>query len=198
MIFIVPKEDDHLLALARFLTEQISSNSATVGMPNITMVVLDDEADDASILDAREGSKITPQFIQNLWSTETTAPATKKFNLLASYVAYTATPQANYLQLSHNPLAPRNFHAALRVPSDRGLAHPRSVTYTEKKGLKNYYTGGEFYYERFRTVPGDPCIDFKYPMPSDGLAPEEEEGYPSIRWRMHRQCTASLFCSRCN
>jgi hypothetical protein len=185
VIFVVPKEDDHLLALARFL-EQSTGPAVTEGRGQpLTLVVLDDEADDASILDAREGSRITPQFIQHLWSSDKHAPATRHSELLATYIAYTATPQANYLQRSHNPLAPRSFQAALRVPADQGSPHPRTVTYTEQAGLKSYYCGGEVFYERLRGLPGDLCVPFPFPQLGGGsddaaVAAQHED----VRWQM--------------
>ncbi len=182
-IIVVPKEDDHLLALARFLAEHASTECVRSRSRPISMIVLDDEADDASILDAREGAQITPQFIQRLWASEYSAPSTRHDGLYASYIAYTATPQANYLQRSHNPLAPRSFHAALRVPGDRGARLPRTVSYTERCGLPAYYTGGDAYYVRLRDLPGDPCVG--YPFPDDEENPEAEGSqYDVTRWRM--------------
>lgn len=182
-IIVVPKEDDHLFALAKFLGEHASAETAAKRGRPILMAVLDDEADDASILDAREGARITPQFIQRLWASEHSAPNTRHESLFATYIAYTATPQANYLQRSHNPLAPRSFHAALRVPGDRGARLPRTVTYTERRGLPAYYTGGDAYYVRLRDLPGDPCVG--YPFPDDEEEPEAEGSqYDVTRWQM--------------
>lgn len=182
-IIVIPKEDDHLLALAKFLSEQASAECAALRSRPIFMAVLDDEADDASILDAREGARITPQFIQYLWASDHSAPNTRHEGLFASYIAYTATPQANYLQRSHNPLAPRSFHAALRVPGDRGARLPRTVSYTERRGLPAYYTGGDAYYVRLRDLSGDPCVG--YPFPEDDEEPEAEGSqYDVTRWQM--------------
>ncbi len=187
VIFVVPKEDDHLLALARFLDTQISSALGSNKSKAMTMVVLDDEADDASVLDAVDGRKITPKFIQQLWSSAKSLPATRHERLFATYIAYTATPQANYLQHTHNPLAPRDFHAALRVPADRGQKSPRTVTYAEAEGLKAYYTGGDFYYERFQGLPSDPCV--AYPFPDTQQSDEVKVApppvaYDAVRWQM--------------
>jgi hypothetical protein len=182
-IIVVPKEDDHLIALANFLGEQASADCANSRGRPILTTVLDDEADDASILDAREGSRITPQFIQNLWASKHSAPSTRHEGLFASYVAYTATPQANYLQRYHNPLTPRSFHAALRLPGDRGARSPRTVSYTERRGLTAYYTGGDAYYVRLRDLPGDLCVG--YPFPEDDENPEVQGSqYEATRWRM--------------
>ena len=186
-IFVIPKEDDHLLALGRFLDTQLPSVLSADPSKVMRMVVLDDEADDASVLDAVNSRKITPKFIQHLWSNNHSVPATRHERLFATYIAYTATPQANYLQHTHNPLAPRDFHAALRVPSDRGSMSPRSVTYAEAAGLKSYYTGGDFYYERFNGLSADPCVSYTFPESNgadqsrDGVRPED---YEAVRWRM--------------
>lgn len=186
-IFVVPKEDDHLLALGRFLDTHLPAVLSAHLSKIMRMVVLDDEADDASVLDAMDGRKITPKFIQHLWSNNHSVPATRHERLFATYIAYTATPQANYLQHTHNPLAPRDFHAALRVPSDRGSKSPRSVTYTEADGLKSYYTGGDFYYERFQGLSADPCVAYTFPEASgsdQSSAGTPPEGYDAVRWRM--------------
>ncbi len=184
VIFVIPKEDDHLLALAKFLTEHTDKNIlARRGHP-LRMVVLDDEADDASILDAQEGSRITPQFIQYLWSSDESAPATRNELLFATYIAYTATPQANYLQRSHNPLAPRHFHAALRVPSDKGNRTPRLDTYFERKGVSAFYCGGEHYYERLRDMPGDPCVSFPFTGVTGEASATALAQHAQVRWDM--------------
>jgi hypothetical protein len=186
VIFVVPKEDDHLLALGRFLGEHIASAYGTDRAEAVSLVVLDDEADDASVLDSAESDKITPKFIQQLWASSTSAPSTRHPRLFATYIAYTATPQANYLQRSHNPLAPRDFHAALRVPGDSGAEMPRSVTYTEPVGVPAFYTGGDFYYERLRGLAGDPCVSYPFP-PVDPDIPDAEPNshdYESVRWQM--------------
>lgn len=125
------------------------------------MLVLDDEADDGSVLDAAVEAeqdplspslKQIPRAIADLWDPRSTeAPS----NLFATYVGYTATPQANLLQEDHNPLAPRDFVISLRTPLDVG--HPvdttrtdvaKSSTYPEPTGMDNFYTGGEVYYRR--------------------------------------------------
>lgn len=186
-IFVIPKEDDHLLALGRFLSELTTPTTSTQKTRPISMVVLDDEADDASVLSADDNGKITPKFIQQLWASSASSPRTRNEHLFATYIAYTATPQANYLQRTHNPLAPRDFHAALRTPGDRGQTSPRTATYTEPNGLSGFYTGGDFYYERFRGLAGDPCVSYPFPPPivldDQDLQPVNQE-YESIRWQM--------------
>ncbi|WP_321919848.1 Z1 domain-containing protein [Burkholderia cepacia] len=193
MIFVIPKEDDHLLAVAKFLSEHTDEGALERRGYPLRMVVLDDEADDASILDAQDGSRITPQFIQYLWSSDKCAPATRNKLLQATYIAYTATPQANYLQRSHNPLAPRNFHAALRVPSDRGDRTPRLDTYFEHKGLNAFYCGGEHYYERLRDMPGDPCVTFPFVGAGTHASATELAQHARVRWEMIGSAMRSFF-----
>jgi len=161
LIVVVPKEDDHLLALAKFIGELLESPRGSGDYP-MSMVVLDDEADDASVLDAEDSGKLTPKFIEMLWSRGRSKPFATHENLFATYIAYTATPQANFLQYAHNPLAPRDFFAALRVPSDSGTVSPRAVSYIEPGGLAGYYTGGDFFYERFRGLAADPCVGYSF------------------------------------
>ena len=196
VLFVVPKEDDHLLALARHLEEVASAEVLDARTNPLRMVVLDDEADDASILEATDNPRITPQFIQGLWASEQSAPHTRHSRLLATYIAYTATPQANYLQATHNPLAPRSFHAALRVPSDRGARSPRTPTFHERGGLNSYYCGGDVYYERLRGLAGDPCVSTPFPAPQPGeLEAASLARYASARWSMIGDAMRAYFVS---
>lgn len=146
---------DHLLALAKFIDELLVGSERAHASDPITMVVLDDEADDASVLDAEDSGKVTPKFIEMLWSRGQSKPLSAHKNVFAAYVAYTATPQANFLQHAHNPLAPRDFFAALRTPGDTGTISPRCISYIEPGGLSGYYTGGDFYYDRFYGLAAD-------------------------------------------
>lgn len=186
IIFVVPKEDDHLIALRRFLTERISDSFLSEKQRPYSMVVLDDEADDASVLDSQRSQKITPRLITGLWSGDPDLAETRHPNLFATYVAYTATPQANYLQATHNPLSPTDFNAALRVPGASGSLDSRTVTYREPLGVKSFYCGGEIFYERLKDQ-GDAalCQTYEFPELNDfqteaELAVQRE----TVRWRM--------------
>ena len=117
------------------------------------MLVIDDESDDASILDANK-TKSIPYYITRLWAG---VDAVKDFsstfseNLFATYLAYTATPQANILQSSSNPLSPSDFLMALRTPS----GSDSDVTFREPDGIKSFYTGGELFYGGDHSVHGN-------------------------------------------
>ncbi len=162
LIIVAMKQTDHLHALAASLRTNVFPAVHELGR-SAHMLVLDDEADDGSILDAVVESsqdpiygrlKQIPRAIANFWDPPQGSPD----NLFATYIAYTATPQANLLQEDHNPLAPRDFMVALRTPLDVGhpidttdpgnLAAPRSSTYPEPVGIRSYYTGGEVFYRR--------------------------------------------------
>lgn len=162
LIIVAMKQTDHLHALAASLRTSVFSAVKELGR-TAHMLVLDDEADDGSILDAVVESsqdpiygklKQIPRAIANLWDPPQGSPD----NLLSTYIAYTATPQANLLQEDHNPLAPRDFMISLRTPLDMGhpvdttnpgnLNAPRSSTYPEPVGIRSYYTGGEVFYRR--------------------------------------------------
>lgn len=179
IIIVAMKQTHHLRALGDSLRKNVFGAVTDLNRP-VQMLVLDDEADDGSILDAVVESskdpvygnlKQIPRTIANLWSPPQGAPN----NLYSTYVAYTATPQANLLQEDHNPLAPRDFLISLRTPLDVGhsvdtttpknLDAPRSVTYPETEGICSYYTGGEIFYRRTRGA--GLCV------PTDG-APEQE------------------------
>ena len=109
------------------------------------MVVFDDESDDASILDA-EKSKTVPYAITRLWAgTKQSAnfDRTHSTLLYATYLAYTATPQANMLQIESNPLSPTDFIFTLKTP----FIEESSLTFREPDGLFGCYTGGQVFYE---------------------------------------------------
>lgn len=148
IIIVIPKQDDHLIAVAGGLQGAIEQAiEASIDAP-LHMVVLDDEADDGSVLDAGR-DKVIPQRIQSLWSKRPTRDgATSNQQLYATYVAYTATPQANFLQFDSNPLSPRDFCAALRAPwsSGGGVSDSRQPTFTEPEGIRSFYFGGEAWY----------------------------------------------------
>ncbi|WP_448129377.1 Z1 domain-containing protein [Stenotrophomonas rhizophila] len=162
LIIVAMKQTDHLHALSASLRTHVFSAVEELGR-TVHMLVLDDEADDGSILDAVVESsqdpiygklKQIPRAIANLWDPPQGSPS----NLFSTYIAYTATPQANLLQEDHNPLAPRDFMISLRTPLDVGhpvdttapgnLNAPRSSTYPEPAGIRSYYTGGEVFYRR--------------------------------------------------
>ncbi len=166
LIIVAMKQTDHLHALAASLRDNVFKEVKELGR-TVHMLVLDDEADDGSILDAVVESsqdpiygnlKQIPRAIANLWDPPQGSPE----NLFSTYIAYTATPQANLLQEDHNPLAPRDFLMSLRTPLDVGnpvdtadpanLDAPRSSTYPEPTGIRSCYTGGEVFYRRATTA----------------------------------------------
>ncbi len=156
LVAMVMKHADHLRAIRHFLHETVFPLAMERGL-DFRMVVLDDEADDGSILDAEaergvdsttENLKITPRLIADLWSRRSAPLEPRWPGMAATYLAYTATPQANFLQADLNPLAPQDFVVALRTPSDQGQLVPRQPTYMEPGGLKGFYTGGDVFYRR--------------------------------------------------
>ncbi len=162
-ILVIPKIDTHLVWAARELEARIVRVASNLTR-SLHMVVMDDEADDASVLDAND-SKTIPGRIERLW-TGTRRDGTSHERLYATYVAYTATPQANFLQQAHNPLAPRSFSAALRAPYRAGpVTGRRSPTFEEPEGITRYYCGGELFYNELR--PGSDgafCRPVTYPV----------------------------------
>ncbi|MCG2622621.1 Z1 domain-containing protein [Arthrobacter sp. I2-34] len=160
LIVVAMKQANHLYALGNMLRGSVFDAVRKLGRP-VHMLVLDDEADDGSVLDAAVEAgqdplspnlKQIPRAIADLWEPRSgNAPD----NLYTTYVGYTATPQANLIQEDHNPLAPRDFVISLRTPLDVGHPvdpdrsdAPRSSTYPEPAGIDYYYTGGEVYYDR--------------------------------------------------
>lgn len=185
IICVVPKEDDHLLMLRRFLLEVIDPNFLAKRSTPYTILLLDDEADDASVLDSENSLKVTPRLITALWSGDSDLSEMRHPLLLASYVAYTATPQANYLQATHNPLSPRDFNAALRVPGSTGAVAARTLTYAEHSGIPSYYCGGEIYYGALNATPASLCMPSPFPELHDGESEAElERRHETLRWSM--------------
>lgn len=186
IICVVPKEDDHLLMLRRFLTDVVTDDYLASREKPYSILLLDDEADDASVLDSERSQKVTPRFIAALWSGDSDKSATRHGKMFATYVAYTATPQANFLQATHNPLSPRDFNAALRTPGPIGAVLPRSPTYSEPAGVRSYYCGGEVFYERLRNAgDGALCHTSLFPELVPGET-EQELGArrDALRWTM--------------
>ncbi|WP_127125124.1 Z1 domain-containing protein [Georgenia sp. SYP-B2076] len=161
LIAVVMKNVHHLQALAETLHRQLIPAINSAARP-FHLVVLDDEADDGSILDARAESGLDPAFadlkqvprsIVDLWETRPHDGTSASPNLYVTYIAYTATPQANFLQADYNPLAPKDFVVSLRTPFDQGGVEPRSTTFREPGGLRSFYTGGEVFYRRVKEAP---------------------------------------------
>ena len=145
--------------------------------------MIDDEADDGSILDAAAESqpendsdqyKQIPRHIARLWAGGGRPAETFSENLYATYVAYTATPQANFLQCDHNPLSPRDFVVALRTPGSIGSINPpRTVSYHEPAGLSAHYTGGAHFYSEDSDAPES--LTRVYPWPERGDDVSEDD-----------------------
>lgn len=186
IICVVPKEDDHLLSLRRFLAEMIGDDFLEQRERPYSILLLDDEADDASVLDSERSQKVTPRLITALWSGDPDESASRHRKLIATYVAYTATPQANFLQATHNPLSPRDFNAALRTPGPTGTILPRSISYAEPAGVRAYYCGGEIFYERLRRAgAGALCHTALFPDLRPGETESELGGRREmLRWSM--------------
>lgn len=145
VVIVIPKVVSHLRSLSKFLENELGpldSNNR-----KYHMVVMDDEADDGSILDAND-EKTIPRNVEQLW-TGKGSRETFQENLYATYVAYTATPHANFLQQDQNPLAPVDFSAVLRTP---GEGPPKDeLSYKVSGGISHYYHGGDLFYGRDST-----------------------------------------------
>ncbi len=160
--------------LRRFLADVVTDDYLSSRTRPYSILLLDDEADDASVLDSENSQKVTPRFITALWSGDPDEAATRHTSMFATYIAYTATPQANYLQATHNPLSPRDFNAALRTPGPLGAVSPRTLGYTEPAGIGGYYCGGELFYERLRNASeGALCHAMTFPDPRPGESEQE-------------------------
>lgn len=172
LLVIAMKQTDHLIGVSSNLKQALAVGLETVERP-IHMLVIDDECDDGSVLDAFSESglppgslnlKQVPRNIAGLWGSTQSPVETFRPNLFTTYLGYTASPQANLVQFEHNPLAPRDFIVALRTAGDFGLVEPpRQICYTEPVGVIGHYCGGDLFYEKLRGQPGDFCIARPFP-----------------------------------
>ena len=146
VVAVVMKNVHHLRAMTKVISERLIPAVELAGRP-FHLVVLDDEADDGSILDASAERTLDPALdelrqipraIVDLWEARPHTGQTASLHLFATYIGYTATPQANFLQSDHNPLAPRDFAIALRTPFHRREVILPSTTYREPNGIEAF------------------------------------------------------------
>jgi len=153
IIFVAMKQVDHLLHLGQVLHNVVFPAAAGVGV-YARLLVVDDEADDSSIADdgfqwgdpELNAYKQIPRRIVDLWEDRNLPGRTVSDHVFSTYIAYTATPQANFLQDPENPLAPRDFIASLRTPGPAGSLSPRSLTYRVPEGIRGWYTAADVFY----------------------------------------------------
>lgn len=173
VIAVVMKQADHLERLGSTLRDVFFPAAERLGKP-VHLLVIDDEADDASVdgaVQTDEGAsartKQIPRRILDLWAPRHDATSTVASHVFATYVAYTATPQATFLQDDANPLAPRDFVCCLRTPGSDGGIEDRSATFREPLGAAAWYTGGDTYYRTLSAVPL--CVTDTTDLPDDDL-----------------------------
>lgn len=156
IIICAMKQVAHLEALAQMLQGSVFPEAQRQKRP-VRLLVIDDEADDSSIdgegTDQTLEYKQIPRRIVDLWESRTQPGRTHNEFVFATYLAYTATPQANFLSDPSNVLYPRDFVVALRTPYDHGELDPRGSTYWVPEKLSGWYTGGEIFYNRLANVP---------------------------------------------
>lgn len=151
IVVVAMKQVDHLQQLAQTMHKTVFPAAAEAGVA-VRLLVLDDEADDASVEDSRSDNRASsdprwiPTRIRDLWATREQPMSTAHKHVFATYIGYTATPQANFLQNPESPLAPRDFVASLRTPGPDGLRVPRTLTYRVGAGVRAWYTGADVYY----------------------------------------------------
>lgn len=161
IVAVAMKNVAHLAELAITLHDVVYPAAAKLERP-FHLLVVDDEADDSSIVDD-EGpdpaqTRQVPRRIRDLWESRRANGETAATYLYTTYLAYTATPQANFLQDLDNPLAPRDFLASLRTPGPEGDWQERAATYRVPEGARAWYTGGSIFYQTLADVPL--CIGF--------------------------------------
>ena len=174
LVAVVMKNVAHLERIAASLATLYDEVHAA-GRP-FHVVVMDDEADDSSVVDAAAEAadewdfaqrKQIPRRILDLWEDRGRPGETRFPEVYATYVAYTATPQANFLQDPSNPLAPRDFVASLRTPGPEGSAEERTSSYRVPEGPRAWYTGGEVFYRTLSSVPL--CVPVDDEEPHDAI-----------------------------
>lgn len=161
ILTVAMKHVAHLEQLNLMLHEVVYPVAALRDGP-FHILVIDDEADDSSVVDAdaEQGAddifirrKQIPRRIVDLWESRQRPGFTVNKQVYATYLAYTATPQANFLQDDSNPLAPRDFVASLRTPGAEGTPMVRSSTYRVPEGINAWYTGGDVFYKSLSSIP---------------------------------------------
>ena len=155
LLAVVMKNVAHLEQLSRTLHQTLYPALEAAGR-DFHLLVIDDEADDSSIDDPAVGAvevRQVPRRVIDLWESRQTPGATALRRLYATYVAYTATPQANFLQDPTNPLAPEDFVIALRTPGPHGDVDVRAPSFRTARGYRSWYTGGEVFYHQLQAAP---------------------------------------------
>jgi hypothetical protein len=152
IIIVAMKQVAHLERAARTLREVVYPAVRRAGRP-YHLLVVDDEADDSSIDEsdltahASYQERQIPRRIVDLWESRQLPGETAIPELRATYLAYTATPQANFLQDQSNPLAPKDFVTCLRTPGAEGNPDRRDPEFRVPDGIRGWYTGGDIYYK---------------------------------------------------
>lgn len=171
IVAIVMKNWAHLQRIAAAMKD-VYDHAAGRDKP-FHVLVIDDEADDSSVTDANAEAaaptaepKQVPRRIVDIWEKRSRPGETVNSNVFATYLAYTATPQANFLQDDQNPLAPRDFIASLRTAGAEGVVDVRESTYRVPEGINAWYTGGDVYYKTLGAVPL--CV------PTDDIRDDEQ------------------------
>lgn len=138
-IFIVKKHTASLAPLRATLQHLWRKH----GVEKLPTLILDDEADEASVGEGEDEEAATPEAIANLWRFPDMTPC-------VAYVGYTATAAANLLQDQTNALFPADFVYLLRYPSRQ----ESPIEYLEPDPERRY-TGGESFYELFGDDPDE-------------------------------------------
>ena len=158
IIIVAMKQVAHLERVARTLREVVYPAVQRAGRP-YHLLVVDDEADDSSIdesdltVGATYQERQVPRRIVDLWESRQLPGETATPELQVTYLAYTATPQANFLQDQSNPLTPKDFVVCLRTPGAEGDADKREPGFRVPDGIRGWYTGGDIYYKTLSSVP---------------------------------------------
>lgn len=164
IIIVAMKQVAHLERVARTLREVVYPAVQHAGRP-YHLLVVDDEADDSSIdeselaVGASYQERQVPRRIVDLWESRQSPGVVAISELRVTYLAYTATPQANFLQDQSNPLAPKDFVVCLRTPGAEGDADSRDPGFRVPEGIPGWYTGGDIYYRTFSSVPLCVAVD---------------------------------------
>lgn len=206
-VAVVMKQVAHLERMSRTLHE-VFYPLAEERARALHLLVIDDEADDSSISDtdlvssASAQERQVPRRIVDLWESRQRKGETAIPQLHATYVAYTATPQANFLQDERNPLAPTDFVVSLRTPGAEGDVASRTPTYRVPEGLPAWYTGGDIFYKTLARA--SLCVPTNF-VPEEARLPHALRGFllaSAIRLDRHtgavgpRQAATRRFGSR--
>ena len=128
MIFVVQKHKDHIYDVA-----SVCKRYSKITPENRHILVIDDESDDIHTRCQKQNNTLCNNEVVSGTDESINFDRTADEFLYATYLAYTATPQANILQLETNPLAPTDFIFGIETPGES----ESTIIHMNPRGFEN-------------------------------------------------------------